>query len=72
MENRYKEGESIFRRLSCHFKREKSVFWKASFCKTRTERVHDFVDKILRIVRISFLISAIQRVLRFFLGKVIL
>ena len=31
MENRYKEGESIFLRLSWHFKREKSVFWKASF-----------------------------------------
>ena len=37
MENRYKEGESIFLRLSWHFKREKSVFWKASFCKTRTD-----------------------------------
>ena len=24
-------------RLSWHFKREKSVFWKASFCKTRTD-----------------------------------
>ena len=24
-----------FYRLSWHFKREKSVFWKASFCKTR-------------------------------------
>ena len=32
MENRYKEGESIFLRLSWHFKREKSVFCKASFC----------------------------------------
>ena len=37
MENRYKEGESIFLRLSWHFKREKSVFWKASFWKTRTD-----------------------------------
>ena len=37
MENRYKEGESIFLRLSWHFKREKSVFCKASFCKTRTD-----------------------------------
>ena len=36
MENRYKEGESIFLCLSWHFKREKSVFCKASFCKTRT------------------------------------
>ena len=33
MENRYKEGESIFLRFSWHFKREKSVFWKASFAK---------------------------------------
>ena len=27
----------FFFRLSWHFKREKSVFWKASFCKTRTD-----------------------------------
>ena len=26
-----------FFRLSWHFKREKSVFWKASFCKTKTD-----------------------------------
>ena len=32
-------------------------------------RVQDFVDKILRLVRISLLISAIQRVLRFFSGN---
>ena len=32
-------------------------------------RVQDIVDKTLRQVRISFLISAIQRVLRFFSGK---
>ena len=37
LENRYKKGVSIFFRLSWHFKREKSVFWKASFCKTRTD-----------------------------------
>ena len=36
LENRCKESVSIFFRLSWHFKREKSVFWKASFCKTRT------------------------------------
>ena len=71
MENRYKEGESIFLRLSWHFKREKFVFCKASFCKTRTDCVQDFVDKIFRRLRISLLISAIQRVLPFFLGKVI-
>ena len=33
MENRYKEGVSIFLRLSWHFKREKSVFCKVSFAK---------------------------------------
>ena len=37
LENRYKESVSIFFRLSGHFKREKSVFWKASFCKTITD-----------------------------------
>ena len=37
LENRYKEGVSIFLRLSWHFKREKSVFCKASFCKTKTD-----------------------------------
>ena len=37
VENLYKEGESIFLRLSWHFKRGKSVFYKASFCKIRTD-----------------------------------
>ena len=37
LENRYKESVSIFFRLSWHFKRQKSVFWKASFCKTTTD-----------------------------------
>ena len=36
-ENRYKESVSIFFRLSWHFKWEKSVFWKAPFCKLRTD-----------------------------------
>ena len=35
--NRYKERVSIFLRLSWHFKRENSVFCKASFCKTRID-----------------------------------
>ena len=61
LKNSYKEGVSIFLRLSWHFKREKSVFWKASFCKTRT----DYACKTLRLVNISLLISA---VLRFFSG----
>ena len=37
LENLYKQAVSIFFRLSWHFKREKSVFWKAPFCKTRTD-----------------------------------
>ena len=37
LKNRYKESVSIFSRLIWHFKREKSVFWKASFYKTRTD-----------------------------------
>ena len=37
LENRYKESVSSFFRLSWHFKWEKSVFWKASSCKTRTD-----------------------------------
>ena len=73
MKNRYKEGESIFLRLSGHFKQEKSVFCKASFCKTRTDYAcKTSWTRFLRLRRISLLISAIQRVLRFFLGKVIL
>ena len=74
LENRYKESVSIFFRLSSHFKREKSVFWKASFSVQNKNwlRVQDLVDKTLRLVRISLLISAIQRVLRFCFGKVIL
>ena len=62
LENRYKERASIFFLLNWHFKREKSVFWKASFCKTRT----DYACKTLQLVSISLLISA---VLRFFSGK---
>ena len=37
LENLYKQAVSTFFRLSWHFKREKSVFWKASFCKTMTD-----------------------------------
>ena len=61
---------SIFFRWSWHFKREKSVFWKAFFLQNKNWlRVQDFVDKTLRLVRISLLISAIQRVLRFSSGN---
>ena len=67
LENHYIEDVSIFLRLSWHFKREKSVVWKVSFCTTRT----DYACKTswTRLVRISLLIRAIQRVLRFFSGK---
>ena len=62
--------------LSWHFKWEKSVFWKASFCNTRTDLIlmQDFVYKTftLQLVRISLLISAITKSFVCFLGKVIL
>ena len=67
LENRYKQGVSIFFRLSWHFKREKSVFWKASFCKTRTDYAC-IVDKTLRLVRISVLISALNKRVLLFLS----
>ena len=67
LENRYKEGVSIFFRLSWQFKQEKSVFWIASFCKTRTDfRVQDVVEKTLRLERISLLICAITKSFGFF------
>ena len=37
LKNLFKQAVSTFFRLSWHFKREKSIFWKASFCKTRTD-----------------------------------
>ena len=37
LENLYKQAVSTFFRLSWHFKRKKSVCWKASFCKTTTD-----------------------------------
>ena len=35
----------FFFRLSGHFKREKSVFWKASFWKTRTDYARTYASK---------------------------
>ena len=61
LENRYKEGVSIFFRIRIL----ESIFLQ----NKNWLRVQDFVDKTLRLVRISILISAIQRVLRFFLGN---
>ena len=43
-----------------------AYFGKHLFAKQELISVQDFVDKTLRLVRISLLISAIQRVLRFF------
>ena len=37
LENHYKEGVSIFFRLSWQFKREKCVFWIAAFCKAKKD-----------------------------------
>ena len=69
LENRYKEGVSIFR-LIWHFKREKSVSLESIFLQNKNWlRVTDFVDKTLQLVRISLLISAIQRVWSFFSGN---
>ena len=73
MGNRYKESESIFLRLSWHFKREKSVFCKASYLQNRLITRTSFVYKTSRLVRISLLINALSKnVLLFSLGKVIL
>ena len=66
---------SIFFRLSWHFKREKPVFWKASFLQNKDWlRVHftrtSFVYKTSRLVRISLLINALNNsILLFFLGN---
>ena len=62
---------SFFFRLSWHFIKARkarileSIFWQ----NKNWLRVQDFVDKTLRLVRISLLISAIQRVLRFSSGN---
>ena len=61
LENRYKEGVSIFFRIRIL----ENIFLQ----NKNWLRVQDFVDKTLRLVRISLLISAIQRVLRFFSGN---
>ena len=54
-----------------HFKREKSVFWKASFFPNKNW-LHEqaVVYTTLRLVRISLLISTIKNSFAFFLGKV--
>ena len=44
-------------------------FRRLKIGKSLQRKCANFVDKTLRLVGISLLISAIQRVLRFFLGK---
>ena len=71
LENRYKEGVSIFFfRLSWHFKREKSVFLESIFLQNKNWlRVQDFVDETLRLVRISIFNQCHTKSFAFFLGR---
>ena len=73
-ENRYKE--SVFRNMLCQFLfagadilGEKSPYFGKHLLAKQELITRHFVDKTLQLVRISLLISAIQRVLRFFLGN---
>ena len=70
LENRYKQGVSFFFSLKLTFLARKMRILESIFLQNKNWlRVQDFVDKTLRLVRISLLISAIQRVLRFFSGN---
>ena len=73
---RLKLGKSLQRRcvnistLKLTFYARKVRILESIFLQNKNRlRVQDFVDKTLRLVRISLLISAIQRILRFFSGK---
>ena len=73
LRNLWKNAVSIFFRLSWLFKREKPVFRKAFFCKTKTDyafklRVQDFATG----QNFSFNQYPKQKSFAFFLGKVIL
>ena len=73
LRNLWKNAVSIFFRLSWLFKREKPVFRKAFFCKTKTDyafklRVQDFATG----QNFSFNQCPKQKSFAFFLGKVIL
>ena len=59
----------IFFRLSWHFKREKPFFWKASLLQNKNWLI---VYKTSRLVRISLLISNVNKEFFFFLEKAIL
>ena len=73
---RLKHGKSLERRW-VNFSLLKPAFWarkirilQSIFLQNKNWlRMQGFVDKILQLVRISLLISAIQNVLRFFSGK---
>ena len=55
LENLYEHAVSIFWCLSWHFKREKSIFWKASFLQNKNcLPVQDFVYKTSRLVLKNF------------------
>ena len=71
LENLYKHAVPIFFRLSWHFKREKLFFGKHLYCKTweLITRTLSFVYKTLRLVRISLLISNLNKEFFFFWGK---
>ena len=72
LENLYKPAASTFFRLSWHFKREKSVFWKASFFQNKNWlHEQDFIYRTLGLVRISPLIRAITKSFAVFSGKLI-
>ena len=60
-----------FFRLSWHFKREKPVFWQASFLQNKFSlRVQDSCTRQCGLVRISLLIYVLnKRVFLFFSGK---
>ena len=62
---------SIFVYLSCHFKQEKYIFWKASFfCKTRTDKTCKTLCTRLHDWYKNFSFNQYHnRVLHFFKGK---
>ena len=64
LENRYKEGVSIFLRLSWHFKREKSAVCSAPFCNFATGKNFSFnqchTKSFAFFSRESYFIKAIE------------
>ena len=72
LENRYKEGVSIFFRLSWHFKREKSVFWKHFFAKQELIKRARLRGQDFATGKNFSFNQCHTRSFAFFLGKVIL